>query len=121
MSALGFLLDCDSSAFQALLCSSGPHHGWIPSGGKQDKYPQYCHNCFLSSLIFVQLFLQSEMVDMAIAVGGAVVFGLFIIFDTHMIMKKVTPEEYIHASVNLYLDIINLFLHILRALGDRRN
>ncbi|ELU12405.1 hypothetical protein CAPTEDRAFT_194599 [Capitella teleta] len=70
---------------------------------------------------FLQIFLQSEMVDMAIAVGGAVLFSLFIIFDTHMIMSKVTPEEYIHASVNLYLDIINLFLHILRALGDRRN
>lgn len=59
--------------------------------------------------------------EMAIAVGGAVLFSLFIVFDTHMIMHKVSPEEYIHASVNLYLDILNLFLHILRILGDRRN
>ena len=34
---------------------------------------------------------------------------------------QVTEEEYIHASILLYLDIINLFLHILRALGDRKN
>jgi FtsH-binding integral membrane protein len=69
---------------------------------------------------FMQLFLQSEMLDMAMAVGGAVLFSLFIIFDTHMIMHRVSPEEYIHASVSLYLDIINLFLHILRILGEAR-
>jgi len=70
---------------------------------------------------FMQIFFfQSELVDRAMAVAGAVLFSLFIIFDTHMIMHKVSPEEYIHASINLYLDIINLFLHILRILGESR-
>jgi FtsH-binding integral membrane protein len=36
-----------------------------------------------------------------------------------MLMHKHSPEEYIVASVNLYLDILNLFLHILRILGER--
>lgn len=70
---------------------------------------------------FMQIFLQSEMVDLAIAVGGAVLFSLFIIFDTQMIMHKVSPEEYIHASINLYLDILNLFMYILRIVGERKN
>jgi len=61
------------------------------------------------------------MMDKAIGVGGAFVFSLFIIFDTHMLMHKHSPEEYIVASVNLYLDILNLFLHILRILGERKN
>ena len=61
------------------------------------------------------------MVDKAIAIGGAILFCLFIVFDTHMLMHKLSPEEYIVATINLYLDIINLFLHILRALGDRKN
>jgi len=69
---------------------------------------------------FLQIFLQSEVVDLGIAVAGAILFSLFIIFDTHMLMHKVSPEEYIHASVTLYLDIINLFLHILRLLGERK-
>lgn len=70
---------------------------------------------------FMQVFFfQSELVDRAMAVAGAVLFSLFIIFDTHMIMHKVSPEEYIHAAINLYLDIINLFLHILRILGESR-
>lgn len=69
---------------------------------------------------FLQFFFQSEMFDKAIAIGGAVLFSCFIVFDTHMIMHKVSPEDYIHASINLYLDIINLFLHILRAVGEAR-
>ena len=72
-------------------------------------------------LLGPQIFIQGAILDRAIAGAGAVLFSLFIIFDTHMIMHKVSPEEYIHASVNLYLDIINLFLHILRLLGERKN
>lgn len=69
---------------------------------------------------FIQMIFPSQVMDMALAVGGAILFSLFIIFDTHMIMHKVSPEDYIHAAVNLYLDILNLFLHILRAVGEAR-
>jgi FtsH-binding integral membrane protein len=72
-------------------------------------------------LSFMQLFFQGEIVERGIAGAGAILFSLFIIFDTHMIMNRVSPEEYIHASITLYLDIINLFLHILRAMGERKN
>ena len=42
----------------------------------------------------------------------------FIIFDTHMIMTRVSPEEYVIATIELYLDIINLFIQILRILSE---
>ncbi|KAK2192528.1 hypothetical protein NP493_28g04037 [Ridgeia piscesae] len=67
---------------------------------------------------FMQLFLRNPMLDFVIAVSSAVLFCLYIIYDTHMIMHKVSAEEYIHASITLYLDIINLFLYILRILND---
>ena len=82
----------------------------------------------------MQFFVQSEMMDRLLAIGGAVLFSLFIVFDTYMvffqnlikelslilpfqIMVKHSAEEYIMAVVDLYLDILNLFLHILRILG----
>ncbi|XP_063442867.1 protein lifeguard 4-like isoform X2 [Mytilus trossulus] len=68
----------------------------------------------------MQIFFPSPIMDKAIGIGGALVFSLFIIFDTHMLMHKHSPEEYIVASVNLYLDILNLFLHILRAIGEKK-
>lgn len=69
----------------------------------------------------LQLFFPTEMIDKAISIGGALLFSLFIIFDTHMLMHKLSPEEYIVATINLYLDIINLFLHLLKLLGERKN
>jgi FtsH-binding integral membrane protein len=33
-----------------------------------------------------------------------------------MLMQKLSPEEYILATISLYLDVINLFIHILRIL-----
>ncbi|XP_064405587.1 protein lifeguard 4-like [Halichondria panicea] len=64
----------------------------------------------------LQIFFWSEALDFVLTVGGALIFCGFIIFDTHMIMHKVSTEEYIMASINLYLDFINLFLYILRLL-----
>ena len=74
----------------------------------------------MKSVLF-QLFFPTELVDKAISIGGALLFSLFIIFDTHMLMHKLSPEEYIVATINLYLDIINLFLHLLKLLGERKN
>ncbi|XP_069101715.1 protein lifeguard 4-like [Argopecten irradians] len=70
---------------------------------------------------FLQILFPTAMMDKAIAVAGSLVFSLFIIFDTHMMMHKLSAEEYIVAAVNLYLDILNLFLYLLRLFGERRN
>ncbi|NWY55146.1 LFG4 protein, partial [Chionis minor] len=68
-------------------------------------------------LLFVKLlFFYSETVELVFAAAGALLFCGFIIYDTHLLMHKLSPEEYILAAINLYLDIINLFLHLLRLL-----
>jgi len=55
--------------------------------------------------------------ELGMAIGGAFLFSAFIIFDTQMIMTRVSPEDYIMATIQLYLDIINLFIEILRILN----
>lgn len=82
-----------------------------------------CLFSFLWILIiagFMQMLFPGDLMDKAIAVGGAALFSLFIIVDTQMMLHKLSPEEYIMAAINLYLDILNLFLHILRLLGERK-
>ena len=34
---------------------------------------------------------------------------------------QLSPDDYVYAAINLYLDIINLFLYLLRLFGDRRD
>ncbi|XP_058480259.1 protein lifeguard 4 [Solea solea] len=67
---------------------------------------------------FMRFFFNSDAIELAMSAAGALVFCGFIIYDTHLLMKQLSPEEHILASINLYLDIVNLFLHILRILDS---
>lgn len=68
----------------------------------------------------LQFFVANTHLEFVLSLAGAVLFSFFLIFDTHMIMHRVSPEDYITATIELYLDIINLFLHILRIVGEAR-
>lgn len=65
---------------------------------------------------FLQIFIKSNGFELVISIGGAFLFCMFILYDTQMMMQTLSPEEYILATINLYLDIINLFVYILRIL-----
>lgn len=77
--------------------------------------------CILLVAGILQLFFHSSVFELVVAIAGALLFSLFIVFDTQMLMQTLSPEEYILATINLYLDIINLFLHILRILQSANN
>ena len=51
---------------------------------------------------------------------GAMLFCGYIVYDTWQISEKYTYDDYIPASIDLYLDIINLFLYILEILARRK-
>lgn len=44
-----------------------------------------------------------------------------VVYDTFDLIKRHSVDEYVWASVGLYLDILNLFLFILDILGGRRD
>ena len=53
---------------------------------------------------------------------GALVFSLYIVYDTQLMMGgkhkyALSPEEYIFAALNLYLDVVNLFRYVLILVG----
>jgi len=55
--------------------------------------------------------------------GGlaALIFSGYILVDTQLVMRHYHVEEEIAAAISLYLDIINLFLAILRILNSQQN
>jgi FtsH-binding integral membrane protein len=50
---------------------------------------------------------------------GSIVFSLYIVFDTYMISKRYGYDDYLIASIELYLDVVNLFLYLLQLFGRR--
>lgn len=65
----------------------------------------------------IQIFFPLGKISTMIYGGVAsIVFCGYIIYDTDNLIKRYTYDEYIWASVSLYLDIINLFLNLLALL-----
>jgi modulator of FtsH protease len=62
------------------------------------------------------IFIGSSVLQLGIAMAGALVFSAFILYDTQQIIKGnySTPIE---ASIALYLDFLNLFISLLQILA----
>ncbi|XP_022106174.1 protein lifeguard 1-like [Acanthaster planci] len=74
--------------------------------------------------IFAAIF-HNRVLDIVYASIGAVIFGLFIVFDTQLLLGgkhkySISQEEYIFAALNLYVDIVQLFLMILTLVNSSR-
>ncbi|MDD3302479.1 MAG: Bax inhibitor-1 family protein [Candidatus Gracilibacteria bacterium] len=66
-------------------------------------------------------FFRSELISLIKAYFGVVIFTLYLVYDFNTLEKMAGDDSWgtaIDISVNLYLDIMNLFLDILQILSD---
>ena len=78
--------------------------------------------------MLVNLFLKSTGLDFVISAVGVLIFAGLTAWDTQRIKEMFDPMEdgtivgrkAVMGALSLYLDFINLFLFLLRFLGDRR-
>ena len=66
-------------------------------------------------------FFHNPAADLALAGVTVLVFSGLLVFDTWRIRNVYGPDEYVGAAVQIYLDLLNLFLALIRILGGRRN
>jgi len=70
----------------------------------------------------LQLFFpMGEFTHFLFAMAGAGIFSLYIVYDTNELIKRYSVDEYVWATVGLYLDIINLFIRLLEILNYLQN
>jgi FtsH-binding integral membrane protein len=70
----------------------------------------------------LNFFFQSAIASLWIAGATVLVFSGLLVFDTWRLLRtnQFGPEDYVPAAVNIYLDLLNLFLAILSLLGGGR-
>jgi len=72
---------------------------------------------FLVATIFM-IFVKTPLVRMIYNIIGVLLFGFYLVYDTQLIMANksmaYSVDDYIAATLNIYLDIINIFLQILQ-------
>ncbi|KAK4989329.1 hypothetical protein LTR50_003321 [Elasticomyces elasticus] len=66
-------------------------------------------------------FPHTSGVELGYGIVAALIFSGYILVDTQLIMRHYHVEEEIAAAISLYLDVINLFLAILRILNSQQN
>ncbi|KAK9182466.1 hypothetical protein WN944_025611 [Citrus x changshan-huyou] len=104
----------------AVVCSLTGYTFWASKKGKDFSFLGPILFTSLIILIltsFMQMFFPLGSTSTAVYGGiSALVFCGYIVYDTDNLIKRFTYDDYILASVTLYLDILNLFISILRVL-----
>jgi len=69
----------------------------------------------------LNMFFQNQGVGLWIAGATVLIFGGLLVFDTWRLRTQYGPDDYVPAAVQIYLDLLNMFLAILSLLGGGRN
>lgn len=82
----------------------------------------------LLTLVFTGIFgalTRSPAIHLLMGAGGALLFGAYIVYDVQLLAGNagktalsLSPDEYVVGAIQVYLDVINLFLHLLRFISE---
>ena len=67
---------------------------------------------------FLAMIYPGGIVRLMYSAVGALMFSFYLVYDTQLMLGgnhkfSISPEEYIFAALSIYLDIIQMFMHIL--------
>ena len=77
---------------------------------------------FLVALV-VSMFVSSSALALVLSAVGAVLFSFYLVFDLQAVMGggsggatavTLSPDEYVFAALNIYLDAVNVFINVLQ-------
>jgi len=63
--------------------------------------------CGLVGTGLVAAFLPfNRTLDLVMAIGGCLIFSGYIVYDTYIINKRLSPDEFIMGAISLYLECV---------------
>jgi len=99
----------------------------------QTKYDFTTHGGVLVGLLvallvcgLIKVFLpHSKTLEIVYAGGGALLFSAYLVWDVQRLMygkeSQIGVDDYVLAAISIYLDILNIFLNVLRILQEVQN
>lgn len=75
-------------------------------------------------LSMMNMMINIPLISSLIALGSAIIYSAYIVIDTQLMIMgtgktRLSLDNYILGAIFLYLDIIGLFLKILRIIGKK--
>ena len=79
----------------------------------------------LFSCSLVLIFVDISLFNVIMVFFGLIIFSLYLLFDVQLVIGKgqikYGEDDYIFAALNLYIDIIGIFVRILELVGNNNN
>jgi FtsH-binding integral membrane protein len=75
----------------------------------------------LIATVLLNLVFGSALAGTWLASVTVLLFSGLLVFDTWRLRNFYGPDDYVGAAVNIYLDLLNMFMAILRLTSSRRN
>jgi FtsH-binding integral membrane protein len=75
----------------------------------------------LIGTMLLNFFFQNQAVSLWLASIAVMLFSGLLVFDTWRLRNYYGPNDYVGAAVQIYLDLLNIFMALLRVMGNRRN
>lgn len=69
----------------------------------------------------LNFFIGNQTANLWMAGVAVLIFSGLLVYDTWRLRNHYGPDEYVGAAVQIYLDLLNMFMAILRILGNRRS
>jgi FtsH-binding integral membrane protein len=69
----------------------------------------------------LNFFFRNQSADLWLASITVLLFSGLLVFDTWRLRNVYGPDDYVMAAVQIYLDLLNMFLALIRILGGRRS
>lgn len=118
------------NASVTLLVMVGCLNIWAYKMAKHGNDISFMGPALLSGLLMIitvgilNIFIKSTFLENCITVVSIIVFSLLLVYDLNRLYNGAEEEEYadpLIAAINIYLDIINLFLNLLRLFGNNKD
>jgi FtsH-binding integral membrane protein len=74
----------------------------------------------LIGTMILNVFFRNQTADLWIASVTVLIFSGLLVADTWRLRNVYGPDDYVVAAVQIYLDLLNMFMAILRIFGNRR-
>ncbi|KAH8383535.1 hypothetical protein KR009_009223, partial [Drosophila setifemur] len=70
----------------------------------------------------ITIFVGGSLINTIFAAVSALIFSVYLVYDTQMMIGgnhrfSISPEEYIFAALNIYMDVVNIFIDVLKLIG----
>jgi modulator of FtsH protease len=75
----------------------------------------------LIGTMLLNFFFRSEAASLWLSSVAVLLFSGLLVFDTWRLRNFYGPDDYVGAAVQIYLDLLNMFMAILRVTGSRRS